>query len=105
MRPCRTCGRRFVHDPNCENLRAQRRSEKREQTRKKERAAERAAIAPSGAQQSLWLVGSPVQQLGHWRNLQQNQSSQDEAKPRPGDEAPPGDANLPKFNGPWFTVP
>jgi hypothetical protein len=70
VRPCRTCGRRIVHDPNCENLRERRESEKREQARKKHRGKRVVEQNAPGHQSRIDLVGSPRQQLRHWRNAQ-----------------------------------
>ena len=83
MRSCRTCGRRIVHDPNCENLRSRRESEKREQTRKKQRGKRVVEKDAPGHQSRIDLVGSPRQQLRHWRNAIEEQSSQDRSSKSP----------------------
>lgn len=80
MRTCRMCGGGLVHDTHCESVRLQRKSEKREQTRKKERGKRAVEADAPGRQSRIDWHGTPLQQLRHWRNASQEQSSQDRSQ-------------------------
>lgn len=93
VRPCRTCGKRIVHNPNCAALRSRRESEKQELSRKKQRGKRVVEKDAPGHQSRIDWNGSPRQQLRHWRNSVQEQSSQDRSQSAL--EAPPTDVGNP----------
>ena len=93
MRTCRMCGGGLVHDTHCESVRLQRRSEKREQTRRKQRGKKVNEQDAPGHQSRIDWIGSPREQLRHWRNSNQEQSSQDRSQS--AREVPPTDVGNP----------